>query len=103
MPSWRKRLNSPKPDSKMLCKPVPARPLVSMLRYRAARSPPDQNCVLELIGGAPRMRDHAALAEDDRPGRDRGEQQQCNHRLHDGACIEYHGPDRQVIGHYATP
>src|ERR1700722_6682032 len=29
----------------MLCSPVPARPLVSMVRYRVARSPPDQNAV----------------------------------------------------------
>src|SRR5271167_4176891 len=48
VPSWRKRLNSPKPDSKMLCRPVPARPLVSMLRYRVARSPPDQNSASNL-------------------------------------------------------
>jgi hypothetical protein len=29
----------------MLCKPVPERPLVSMVRYKVARSPPDQNAV----------------------------------------------------------
>src|SRR5580704_9644776 len=45
IPCWRSRLNSPNPDSKMLCKPVPERPLVSMVRYKVARSPPDQNAV----------------------------------------------------------
>src|SRR5882724_7898011 len=29
----------------ILCRPVPARPLVSMPRYKVARSPPDQNAV----------------------------------------------------------
>src|SRR5580704_6294554 len=29
----------------MLCRPVPALPLVSMFRYKVARSPPDQNAV----------------------------------------------------------
>ena len=45
VPVCRSRLNSPKPDSKMLCSPVPARPFVSMLRYKVDRSPPDQNAV----------------------------------------------------------
>ena len=54
-------------------------------------------------GLAARAPDHLALAKDNGPGGDRSDQQQRHHHLHDGARIQHHAPNRQVIGHCATP
>ena len=76
---WRWRANSRKPNSKMLAMPV-APPRDSMPRYSCDRSPPDQKLFSNWSASRRARRMTHALAEDDGPGGERGEQQQRDAR-----------------------
>src|SRR6185437_3290422 len=58
---------------------------------------------LETIRLAARAVDAAALAEDDRPGGERGEQQQPDHELHRHARLHDQAQNRQLVTHGSTP
>jgi hypothetical protein len=58
--------------------------------------------VLELVGGGPRLVQHAALAENDRPRHDRGADQQRHDQLDDDARVQHERQQRMLADHVSN-
>ena len=77
------------------CRVAP--PRLSICAIQRRRSPPDQKLLSKRLGLVVRARQQRALAEDDGPGHQRGEQQQRHDDLHDEARVEHQLQDREFI------